>query len=100
MNDAWEVHNHGPSEGRGTACREYEINYRLVGACKLAAAFSPVIELTDDHELCETQIGNLIAALGEVQRSKNFDMLPHALKDRINTAVTTRGNPHGSYRGK
>lgn len=35
---SWNVHNHGPDEGRGTACREYHLNGRLVGACKLSEA--------------------------------------------------------------
>jgi hypothetical protein len=31
----WFVHNHGPSEGKGTACHEYRVNGRLLGECLL-----------------------------------------------------------------
>jgi hypothetical protein len=33
----WFVHNHGPSEGKGTACHEYRVNGRLLGECLLPA---------------------------------------------------------------
>ena len=36
----WQVHNHGPDQGRGTACREYHLNGRLVGSCKIIEATS------------------------------------------------------------
>jgi hypothetical protein len=36
----WFVHDHGPDEGRGTACPEYRLNGRAVGACKLRAALA------------------------------------------------------------
>jgi hypothetical protein len=45
--DPWFVHDHGVDEGRGTACREYHLNGRLVGACKIAAALTPT-EPSDD----------------------------------------------------
>jgi hypothetical protein len=43
--EAWEVHNHGPHQGRGTACREYHLNGRLVGACQIIAATGAKPEL-------------------------------------------------------
>lgn len=35
------VHNHGPSEGKGLACRERRIDGRLVGECLLSSPVSP-----------------------------------------------------------
>lgn len=34
----WKVHNHGPEDGMGVGCREYHLNGRLVGACKIIEA--------------------------------------------------------------
>jgi hypothetical protein len=49
------------------------------------------LQLTDDHELCETQISELTAALSDVVRAKSFDMLPRTVQDRVKRAIKTRG---------
>jgi hypothetical protein len=36
--EPWRVHNHGPEEGEGIACREYPVNGRLLGRCLIVAA--------------------------------------------------------------
>lgn len=30
---SWKVHNHGPEDGSGVACREFDLNGKLIGEC-------------------------------------------------------------------
>lgn len=58
---------------------------------KLGAMDAARLQLTDDHELCETQVAELTTVLADLVRSKSFDMLPRLLQDRVKTAIKTRG---------
>ena len=60
-------------------------------AAAMAGAAVANLQLTDDHEMCETQISELTAVLADVMRAKSFDTLTIALRDRVRAAIKTRG---------
>jgi hypothetical protein len=52
-------------------------------------------ELVEDHELCETQVSELVGELQHLKDSPAWTQLSHAQKDRITRAIRTRGLPRG-----
>jgi len=49
------------------------------------------VTFTDDHELCETQVIELVRVLEQVLTSKAFPMLTHVMQDKVRRAIKTRG---------
>lgn len=49
------------------------------------------LQLTDDHELCESQVTNLVRELEFLRDSKAFTQLSHAKQDHLKRAIRTRG---------
>ena len=55
-----------------------------------AAKIAVGLQITDDHEYCDTQIRACLSILEAIAKGKAMSQLPHPLQDRIREAIKTR----------